>query len=120
MYLQEKLRRENAAMLMHGARKVVEKERKKKISKGVLEKDLGDFETMVRKETLKVFAQAEQKRMQSKKTKVAYKKREREAEIEAEKKQRIDMKKDKEWAMGTESRVGDWRDFIGQFAVAIL
>ena len=62
----------------------------------------------------KVFAQAKQKRLQSKKTKVAYKKREREAEIEEEEKQRAEMEQAKQWAEGTESRVGDWRNFMGK------
>lgn len=113
MNMKEKSKRQNAAILMKGARKVVEKERKRLLSKGVVEEELGDLEDAVKKEILKVFAQAEQKRLQSKKTKVAYKKREREAEIEEEEKRRAEMLTAKEWAEGTEHRVGDWRTFMG-------
>ena len=54
MNLKEKSKRENAATLMKGARKVVEKERKRLISKGVDEAELGDLEDAVKKEILKV------------------------------------------------------------------
>lgn len=54
MLLQDNSKRENAANLMIGARKNVEKEWKKLISKGVDKKTLGDMEVAVKKETLKV------------------------------------------------------------------
>ena len=67
----------------------------------------------------KVFAQAEKKRLEAKKMSVQYKKREREEELEKEKEERERYKAEKEWAEGTEHRVGDWREFMGKFIVYI-
>jgi hypothetical protein len=77
---------------------------------------LGDFEETVKKETLKVFAQSEQKRLQAKKTSVAYKKREREQEIEEKERLKAEHLAEKAWQEGTELRVDDWRDFMGNKA----
>ncbi len=44
---------------------------------------------------------------------MAYKKREREQEIEASKVAKERHFAEKEWQQGTEERVGDWRDFMG-------
>lgn len=60
-----------------------------------------------------MFAQSEQRRLQAKKTTVAYKKREREQELEKEMEEREKYRAEKEWAEGTEGRVGDWREFMG-------
>merc|ERR1719201_1832502 len=101
--LNNKNKRENICKLINGARRTTEKTRKRLLKKGVAESTLPPLADVIAKETLKVFAQSEQRRRLAKKNQVIYTKRDREAENEE-----ID---EEGWTERRKNRITDWRGF---------
>ena len=112
--LNNKNKRENICKLINGARRTTEKTRKRLLKKGVAESTLPPLEDVIAKETLKVFAQSEQRRRLAKKNQVIYTKRDREAENEARKKAENEEIDEEGWTERRKNRITDWRGFQGE------
>ena len=111
--LNNKSKRENIIKLINGARRTVEKTRKRLVKKGMSEASLPPLKDVIAKETLKVFAQSEQRRRLAKKNQVIYTKRDREAETAARKQTEEDEMYEEGWTERRVNRISDWRGFQG-------
>ena len=112
--LNNKNKRENIVKRIDGARRTVEKKRKRLLKKYGKESTLPPLADAIANETMHVFVQSEQRRHLARKNQVSYTKRDREAENKARKKSDQERAYEEGWIERRMSRVNDWRGFLGE------
>ncbi|KAK8794646.1 hypothetical protein WA158_001627 [Blastocystis sp. Blastoise] len=109
--LEDRKNKDNCISIIAEARNNVIKERRRLREKGIDVDATSNEDEEIEKETMKLFAEEEQKRRQADQYKIIYKRREiEEANKEIEKSKEM-MKMQEEWTKTRDKRVESWRDY---------
>jgi len=105
--LKKEERRDVLSRLVKGA----ERSARKRLSKEEKELSESEIKEECAREVMKVFAQAEQRRLVAKRNSVVYTQRERVQEHEEKLQREMEIEQEKHWKAGREKRMKSWSDF---------